>query len=312
MKSILLCVWREETTKTRLFTFGSFKALFCSSLLFGLFFTVAKRAGDSFGYGVLGAERGAVQNLINVFAHEPELPLLPCVQRTHKTPPSCNMRTPSVEIDDPTSQIPENVDLERADPTCHALYVLCDRDIMYVPKKYIMDRWRKDFKRKYACEKGIEELDSCDLTELERYDAILEVIVDDVPPPDVATGRQSIKESIDGHRKGRPRFSRNKAPSEKKINKTKAIGDESDNNINNEEHAMKPKKKRKKKVNSTNVNVDDAYIPTMASQVGYVLKRKRRTKVNGEWDVYAQALIKENMGDASILDNLCWELPLDS
>ncbi|KAK9127540.1 hypothetical protein Syun_016337 [Stephania yunnanensis] len=132
----------------------------------------------------------------------------------------------------------------------HALYVLRDRDIMYVLDKYIMDRWRKDFKRKYAREKGIRELDSCDSTELERYDAIvsrscnivdlgskstknmkivyeaikalkqqLEAIVDDVPPLIASTKRQSIKEPTGGHRKGRPRFSLNKAISEKKTNK---------------------------------------------------------------------------------------------
>ncbi|KAK9152237.1 hypothetical protein Syun_010546 [Stephania yunnanensis] len=32
---------------------------------------------------------------------------------------------------------------------CHALCVLKERDIMLVPLKYIMTRWRKDFGRAY-------------------------------------------------------------------------------------------------------------------------------------------------------------------
>ncbi|KAK9104821.1 hypothetical protein Scep_021665 [Stephania cephalantha] len=84
----------------------------------------------------------------------------------------------------------------------------------------------------------------------------LKTIIDDVPPPIAATSRQSIKELAGEHRKGKPRFSRNKTPSEKKTNKKKSTSNVLDNNINNEENVMKPMKKMRKKVN-TIVNVDN-------------------------------------------------------
>ncbi|KAK9085310.1 hypothetical protein Sjap_025721 [Stephania japonica] len=55
---------------------------------------------------------------------------------------------------------------------CHALFVFYDRDVMEIPTKYIMDRWRKNFKRKYAGEKTILELDTSAITVMERHNAI--------------------------------------------------------------------------------------------------------------------------------------------
>jgi hypothetical protein len=52
---------------------------------------------------------------------------------------------------------------------CHALTVFYEREIMVIPKHYILDRWRKDFKRIYMREKGIEQLDSSASTLLDRY-----------------------------------------------------------------------------------------------------------------------------------------------
>ncbi|KAK9085742.1 hypothetical protein Sjap_026153 [Stephania japonica] len=46
-------------------------------------------------------------------------------------------------------------------------------DMMLIPQKYIMDRWRKDFKCIYTRDKRIEEMDCSDSFELDRYDAIL-------------------------------------------------------------------------------------------------------------------------------------------
>ncbi|KAK9110106.1 hypothetical protein Sjap_018166 [Stephania japonica] len=56
---------------------------------------------------------------------------------------------------------------------CHALCVFYDRDVMEILAKYIMDRWRKDLKRKYAREKMILELDNSATTVMERHDAII-------------------------------------------------------------------------------------------------------------------------------------------
>ncbi|KAK9151246.1 hypothetical protein Syun_009555 [Stephania yunnanensis] len=56
---------------------------------------------------------------------------------------------------------------------CHALCVFQERDIMYIPPQYIMNRWRKEFKRAYQRERGMEELDATVSTIFDRYDVIL-------------------------------------------------------------------------------------------------------------------------------------------
>uniref|UniRef100_A0A2N9H080 Protein FAR1-RELATED SEQUENCE n=1 Tax=Fagus sylvatica TaxID=28930 RepID=A0A2N9H080_FAGSY len=127
----------------------------------------------------------------------------------------------------------KRVRLEFAWETRHALFVLSQERVTVLPDRYILDRWRKDIKRKHTyvstCTDDVQHNNPV----LERYEklhrlavGVLEIGAESVENFNVLEKllidlKDNFSRSCDKHRKGRPRMKRLKSLMEEAVSKPK-------------------------------------------------------------------------------------------